>query len=95
MLAMPGVERIVGHQCQFGAEAENGQPVKKPTGVKTNCHCIAEALNMECAGRLGGSCQTTRWPARTVQRESRESGGALPDEAPPRYPERIPNSVEC
>ena len=49
---LEGVGRVVGHQCQYGAES-GGQPIKKPTGFMTNCEGIRKALSKTCSGRNG------------------------------------------
>ena len=59
----PGVQRVHGDQCQFGAEVRDGpatgQPVKKPSGFLTNSACIAASLNKQCKG-TGGWCSRPR-----------------------------------
>ena len=45
IMSMDGVARVVGHQCQLGAESEDGHPIKKPTGFMTNARGIAKALS--------------------------------------------------
>ena len=55
IMSMDGVIRVVGHQCQLGAESEDGHPIKKPTGFMTNARGIAKTLNNLCKGR-GGDC---------------------------------------
>ena len=55
----PGVLRVQGDQCQYGAEARHGKhrgrPVKKPTGFLTNAECVANALSKRCMC-VGGAC---------------------------------------
>ena len=36
IMNMENVSRIVGHQCQYGAEP-NGQSIKKPKSVMSDC----------------------------------------------------------
>ncbi len=40
LMAVPGVQKVTGDQCQFGAEIQRGPqrgaPVMKPTGFLTN-----------------------------------------------------------
>ena len=59
LLQVPGVQRINGDQCQYGAEIIRGQdagaPVKKPTGFMTNSECVADALSLRCQG-VDGTC---------------------------------------
>ena len=59
----PGVQRVHGDQCQFGAEVRTGpatgRPVKKPSGFMTNSACIAASLNKQCKG-TGGWCSRPR-----------------------------------
>ena len=52
IMNMEGVDRAVGHQCQYGAES-NGQRIKKPTGFMSNCEGIRRALSRTCSGRKG------------------------------------------
>ena len=53
----PGVQRVQGDQCQYGAEARSGpgqgQPILKPTGFMTNSPMVARALSQRCTGRDG------------------------------------------
>ena len=57
LLALPGVERIDGDQCQYGSEARRGpnegEPIKKPTGFATNSPCIKAELGRRCSGHGG------------------------------------------
>ena len=53
LLAMPLVERVVGHMCMFDMVQEDNQGVarvKKATGFMTNSGCIAERLRVKCNG---------------------------------------------
>ena len=59
MLQHLGVARITADQCQLGQEAENGEPVKKPTGFMSNCDDILEQLHRRCTGK-GGNCSRPR-----------------------------------
>ena len=51
-MRMENVNRNVEHQCQYGAEF-NGQPIKKPTGVMSNCSGIRKAVSKTCTGNNG------------------------------------------
>ena len=58
---MPGVERVTGDQCQYGAEVvegpSTGEPIKKPTGFLTNSAELRKMLNSRClGGRTPGAC---------------------------------------
>ena len=53
VLQLRGAARITADQCQLGQEAEDGEPVRKPTGVKSNCEDILEQLNRRCKGKKG------------------------------------------
>ena len=55
VLQKTGVARITADQCQLGQQAENGEPVRKPTGFMSNCSEILERLHRRCTGR-GGAC---------------------------------------
>ena len=56
---MPGVDKIRGDQCQFGAVAPHGPnagaPVLKPTRFLTNSEELKKALARRCTG-TGGRC---------------------------------------
>ena len=53
------VGRVVGDQCQYGAEVQRGpakgQPVRKPTGFMSNSPEVLRVLSRKCSGR-GGTC---------------------------------------
>ena len=55
ILRIPGVKRVLAHQCQYQAETKKGEPIKKPTGFMTNCRGVAEELCRLCTGK-GGQC---------------------------------------
>ena len=57
ILAMKGVDRVVGDQCQLGQRSHDGQPVKKPTGWMSNSSCVLTELERRCLGQ-GGMCST-------------------------------------
>ena len=52
-LQLRGVARITADQCQLGQKAENGEPIRKPTGFMRNCEDILEQLNRRCKGKKG------------------------------------------
>ena len=52
ILELEGVQRTVGHQCQYGADYE-GSPIKKPTGFMSNSPHIRKALSKLCKGKHG------------------------------------------
>ena len=52
IMNLEGVQRTVGDQCQYGAEAY-GQPIRKPTGFMSNCEGIRKSLSKLCRGRYG------------------------------------------
>ena len=58
-MQIPGVQRVVGDQCQYGAQIQKGpdrgEPIKKPIGSITNFEELAGALNTRCSG-TGGMC---------------------------------------
>ena len=64
-MSMDGVARVVGHQCQLGAESEDGHPIKKPTGFMINARGIAKALSKLCKGR-SSLHEATKWPTHEV-----------------------------
>ena len=53
IMGMPGVDRVTCHQCQYGAQAESGDPILKPTRFMSNCPAILESLGQRCQGRKG------------------------------------------
>jgi len=57
LLRVPGVERVVADQCQYGAEvtygARAGCPVMKPTGFMSNSGYILRELRRRCDGHDG------------------------------------------
>ena len=57
LMAIPGVSRVTGDQCQYGAEVQFGKnqglPVKKPTGFLSNGPHILDALRVRCSGTSG------------------------------------------
>ena len=59
VMAMPGTNRIVGDQCQYGAQArrgpEQGSPICKPTGWMSNAEEVLKALERRCQG-VGREC---------------------------------------
>ena len=59
LLKTPSVGRVVGDQCQYGAEAvsgpRRGQPVKKPSGFMSNSAEVLSSLSRRCTG-VGGAC---------------------------------------
>ena len=59
LLQTPSVFRVVGDQCQYGAEAisgpRRGQPVKKPSGFMSNSVEVLNSLNRRCRG-VKGAC---------------------------------------
>ena len=52
-----GVERVVGDQCQYGAEVLVGQyrgcPIRKATDFMSNAPEVLNALRHRCIGKLG------------------------------------------
>ena len=50
---LPGVDTVVGDQCQYGQQAENGNPIEKGTRWMSNSPRILEQLGERCAGRSG------------------------------------------
>ena len=59
LMKIDGVERVIGDQCQYGAEVQRGRlrgaPVLKPSGFLSNSPRIREALSQRCKGTRG-SC---------------------------------------
>ena len=66
LLQTRGVQRVVGDQCQCGAQANSGvpagQPIKKPTGFMTNFPEINQELKLRCqGGPIPGACSRPGW----------------------------------
>ncbi len=63
ILDIPGVGRVDGDQCQYGAEvqfgARKGEPVRKTTGFMSNGERILDALKKRCVSR-DGNCTRAR-----------------------------------
>ena len=59
IMQIPGVERAVGHQCQYGQQVQRGkykdQPVRKATGWMSNAPRLLARLDRKCLGQ-GGQC---------------------------------------
>ena len=57
VMQIPGVQKVHGDQCQFGAEAQSGpmkgSPVKKPSGFMINSPELAKILDVQCKGQGG------------------------------------------
>ena len=57
LMSIPGVERVVGDQCQYGQSSIEprcaGYPVKKPTGWLSNSKEILRGLDKRCTGKNG------------------------------------------
>ena len=48
-----GVIKVTCDQCQYGCEAEDGAPIKKPTSFMTNALELAKELRRGLQFRLG------------------------------------------
>ena len=53
LVAMQGVKRITGDQCQMGRETEAGEPIRKRTGFVSNSPELLLQLERRCVGTLG------------------------------------------
>ena len=53
VMALDGVARANGDQCQYGQEDRDGNPIKKPTGWMSNSEETLKALSRRCSGRNG------------------------------------------
>ena len=57
IMQLPGVHRIIGDQCQYGAQARRGaragDPVRKPSGFMSNGPLILKELGKRCSGKNG------------------------------------------
>ena len=52
---MPGVDQVVGDQCQYDKTTPSGNPMKKPTRWMSNAPMLLRALGKRCRG-LHGRC---------------------------------------
>ena len=50
LMARPGIQRVVAHQCQFGLRSKDQNLHKKPTAFLTNHTGLAEQLARRCKG---------------------------------------------
>ena len=53
VLGLKRVQKVSCHQCQYGAEHENGQPIRKATSFMSNAPFLLDELQLRCQGRLG------------------------------------------
>ena len=57
LLSAVGVDRVVGDQCQYGAEVLVGQyrgcPIRKSIGFMSNAPGVLDSLRRRCTGKLG------------------------------------------
>ena len=53
---LPGVDKVVGDQCQFGQEY-NHEPIRKATGWMSNSSETLKVLSLRCTGRGGRMLQ--------------------------------------
>ena len=63
ILQIPEVQRVVGHQCQYGQQVQRGkhrgQPIRKATGWMSNAPRLLAALERKCHGQ-NGECSRAR-----------------------------------
>ncbi len=52
---MPGVDQVIGDQCQYDKTTPSGNPMKKPTKWMSNAPRLLRALGQRCRG-LNGRC---------------------------------------
>ena len=54
IMDLPGVDCVVGDQCQYGQEAaDQNEPIKKPTRFMSNSEEALKMLGKRCMGRRG------------------------------------------
>ena len=56
VMALDGVRRVVGDQCQYGQQSADGVAIKKPTGWMSNSEELLKALSRRCGHRELGRC---------------------------------------
>ena len=52
---LPNVDVVTCHQCQYGAESDKNNPVRKATRFMSNSSYILDELSRRCSG-LNGDC---------------------------------------
>ena len=89
VMKLPGVNKVVADECQYGQEVLNGKhkgrPVRKPTGFMSNSSRVLERLMLRCQGR-GGECSRERGG-----RHATASGKIARDAA--RYPPELCKAI--
>ena len=58
IMDLEGVDRAVGHQCQYCDES-GGRPIEKPTGFMSNSDGIRKSLSKTCSGKHGQCSRST------------------------------------
>jgi hypothetical protein len=53
LMSEAGVVQATADQCQYGSQAPDGSPVKKPTTFLTNAPELAKELSARCSGKNG------------------------------------------
>ena len=53
VLRLPFVERVVGDQCQYGQQTDEGDPMRKRTGWMSNSAALLRRLDARCRGSRG------------------------------------------
>ena len=57
LMKFPGVNKVVSDQCQHGLRArrgaQQGDPIKKPTGFMSNSEVLLKELQRRCTGKKG------------------------------------------
>ena len=53
LMSEAGVVQATADQCQYGSQAPDGSPVKKPTTFLTNSPELAKELSTRCSGKKG------------------------------------------
>ena len=72
ILAMKGVLRVVGDQCQYGQQTDQGHPLKAPTGFISNAPELLNHLSNRCFGKHGIRSRTTGGKHSALERKRGE-----------------------
>ena len=85
VMALEGVARANGDQCQYGQEDRSGNPIKKPTGWMSNSEETLKALSRRCTGR-SGACSRAKGGKHTTCSGQAARGAAI-------YPFRLCKAI--
>ena len=76
VMELEGSDVVIGDQCQYGQEANDGTPIKKPTKWMSNSPEVLKKLGARCSGR-GGACSRPSGGVHTTAEGSVTRGTAV------------------